>query len=73
MLEHHPHSSLTDLLRRLGRSGHGSILSRAGASKIPGAVQTYELLGDAFVCRPRGTIPVKGMGEMETWYLVDTR
>jgi len=40
MLEHHPHSSLTDLLRILGRSGHGSILSRAGASKIPGTVQS---------------------------------
>jgi hypothetical protein len=39
VLEYHPHGSLADLLRVLGRSGHGSILSRAGASKIPGAVQ----------------------------------
>jgi adenylate cyclase len=31
---------------------------------------TYELLKDEFVCEPRGTVEVKGKGEMETWYLV---
>jgi adenylate cyclase len=31
---------------------------------------TYELLADEFQCEPRGTIAVKGKGEMETWYLV---
>ena len=31
---------------------------------------TKELLDDEFVCEPRGTIPVKGKGEIETWYLV---
>ncbi len=40
MLEHHAHRSFADLLRILGRSGHGSIRSRGGASKIPGAVHT---------------------------------
>jgi hypothetical protein len=28
------------------------------------------LLGDEFDCEPRGRIPVKGKGEVETWYLV---
>jgi guanylate cyclase len=31
---------------------------------------TYELLKDEFICEPRGTVTVKGKGEMETWYLV---
>ena len=34
---------------------------------------TKELLEDEFVCEPRGTIPVKGKGEVETWYLVGRR
>ena len=32
-----------------------------------------ELLKDEFECTPRGTIRVKGKGEMETWYLVGPR
>jgi adenylate cyclase len=31
---------------------------------------TKELLEGEFVCEPRGTIPVKGKGEIEAWYLV---
>jgi guanylate cyclase len=34
---------------------------------------TKELLGEEFVCELRGTIPVKGKGEMEVWYLVGRR
>jgi class 3 adenylate cyclase len=34
---------------------------------------TKELLADEFVCEPRGTIPVKGKGEIEAWYLVGSR
>ena len=34
---------------------------------------TYELLADEFVCEYRGTVPVKGKGEVETWYLVARR
>ena len=30
----------------------------------------YELLAGDFDCEPRGTIAVKGKGEVETWYLV---
>ena len=31
---------------------------------------TYELLADEFVCESRGTIEVKGKGEIEVWHLV---
>jgi len=34
---------------------------------------TKELLADEFVCEPRGTIPIKGKGEIEAWYLVGRR
>jgi guanylate cyclase len=34
---------------------------------------TKELLEDEFDCEPRGTILLKGKGEMETWYLVGRR
>jgi adenylate cyclase len=34
---------------------------------------TKELLDDEFVCEPRGTIPVKGKGDMEAWYLAGRR
>jgi guanylate cyclase len=51
--------------------------SRMESNGTPGQIQisraTYELLKDEFVCTPRGTIPVKGKGEMETWYLVGSR
>ncbi|MGH3927410.1 MAG: adenylate/guanylate cyclase domain-containing protein, partial [Pseudonocardiaceae bacterium] len=47
--------------------------SRMEEHGTPGEIQitreTYELLKDEFDCRPRGTIQVKGKGEMETWYL----
>ena len=48
--------------------------SRMESHGTPGEIQithaTYELVKDDFVCTPRGTIPVKGKGEMETWYIV---
>ncbi len=51
--------------------------SRMESQGTPGKIQitraTYELLKDEFVCEPRGTIQVKGKGEMETWYLVGPR
>jgi adenylate cyclase len=34
---------------------------------------TKELLEDEFVCEPRGTVSLKGKGEMEAWYLVGRR
>jgi guanylate cyclase len=51
--------------------------SRMESGGTPGRVQvtqpTYELLKDEFELVPRGTIAVKGKGEMETWYLVGAR
>jgi guanylate cyclase len=48
--------------------------SRMESQSTPGEIQitraTHELLKDEFVCRRRGTIEVKGKGEMETWFLV---
>jgi len=51
--------------------------SRMESHGVPGKIQitceTYELIKDDFVCEPRGKVPVKGKGEMETWYLVGVR
>ena len=51
--------------------------SRMESQSTPGEIQitreTYELLKAEFVCEHRGTIEVKGKGEMETWYLVGPR
>jgi len=51
--------------------------SRMESHGTPSEIQitrvTYELLKDEFVCRPRGTISVKGKGEMQTWYLEGPR
>jgi class 3 adenylate cyclase/NAD(P)-dependent dehydrogenase (short-subunit alcohol dehydrogenase family) len=54
-----------------------NIASRMESQGLPGKVQitqaTYELLKDEFVCEPRGTLDVKGVGEVETWFLVGRR
>jgi adenylate cyclase len=51
--------------------------SRMESHGSPGRVQitraTYELLGDEFESEPRGTIAVKGKGEMEAWYVLGRR
>jgi class 3 adenylate cyclase len=48
--------------------------SRMESQSTPGEIQitrtTFELLKNEFVCRRRGTIDVKGKGEMDTWFLV---
>jgi adenylate cyclase len=48
--------------------------SRMESHGTPGEIQitraTYELVKDEFACRSRGMISVKGMGDMETWFLV---
>ena len=42
-----------------------------------GAVQitraTYELIKDDFECTPRGTVAVKGKGDMEVWHVMRER
>jgi guanylate cyclase len=47
--------------------------SHGAVGRIQITRATYELLGDEFECEPRGTIPVKGKGEMEVWYLLGRR
>jgi guanylate cyclase len=47
--------------------------SQSTSGEIQITRATYELLKDEFVCTRRGTIEVKGKGQMETWYLVGTR
>ena len=47
--------------------------SHGTAGHIQVTRATYELLDDEFVCEPRGTVTVKGKGEMETWYLIGQR
>jgi adenylate cyclase len=51
--------------------------SRMESHGTPDRIQitraTYELLKDEFVCEYRGTVPVKGKGDMETWYLLARR
>ena len=51
--------------------------SRMESQGTPGRIQitraTYDLIRDEFECEARGTVEVKGRGEMETWYLVGRR
>jgi adenylate cyclase len=51
--------------------------SRMESHGTPGRIQitraTFELLKDEFQCEPRGTVSIKGKGDMETWYLVGPR
>jgi adenylate cyclase len=47
--------------------------SHGTSGRIQITSATKELLDDEFVCEPRGTIPVKGKGEMEVWYLLGRR
>jgi guanylate cyclase len=50
-----------------------NVASRMESQGQPGKIQishrTRTLLGDEFVCRPRGSIEVKGKGQMATWFL----
>jgi adenylate cyclase len=51
--------------------------SRMESQGTPDRIQitraTYELIKDEFDCEYRGTVPVKGKGDMETWYLIGRR
>jgi guanylate cyclase len=35
--------------------------------------ETYESIKGDFVCEPRGTVNVKGRGEMEVWMVVSKK
>jgi guanylate cyclase len=54
-----------------------NMASRMESSGTPGQIQvtraTCELLRDEFELEPRGTVPIKGKGDVETWYLVGRR
>ena len=41
--------------------------------KLEAQLPSDELIKDRFVCEPRGRIPVKGKGELETWFLIGAR
>lgn len=47
--------------------------SRMESNGVPGKIQitaaTYDLIGDEFVCVPRGNVAIKGKGELATWFL----
>ena len=54
-----------------------NMASRMESHGTPGQIQvtraTYELLKDDFDLEARGTVPIKGKGDVETWYLVGRR
>jgi guanylate cyclase len=51
--------------------------SRMESHGVGGVIQitraTYELVKNDFVCEPRGTVNVKGKGEMEVWVVTGVR
>lgn len=51
-----------------------NIASRMESQGVPGQIQitrdTYELICGDFICEPRGSVQVKGRGEIETWFLI---
>jgi guanylate cyclase len=54
-----------------------NVASRMESHGLGGAVQitqaTYELIKDEFVCEPRGTVNVKGKGEMKVWLVMSAK
>jgi len=54
-----------------------NVASRMESHGLGGAVQitraTYELIKDGFLCEPRGTVNVKGKGEMEVWLVLSAK
>ena len=51
--------------------------SRMESHGAGGSIQitrsTYDLIRDEFECEPRGTMYIKGKGEMETWFVLGER
>ena len=54
-----------------------NIASRMESHGMGGKIQithaTYDLIKDDFICEPRGTVNVKGKGEMEVWLVVSAK
>ena len=51
-----------------------NVASRMESHGVAGKIQitqnTYEMIHEDFLCEPRGSIKVKGRGEMTTWFLM---
>jgi len=47
--------------------------SQGTADAIQITRSTYELIHHKFLCEPRGTITIKGKGEMEVWHVLGTQ
>lgn len=54
-----------------------NIASRMESHGLGGTIQitreTYEAIKEEFVCEPRGTVDVKGKGEMEVWLVLSAK
>jgi adenylate cyclase len=54
-----------------------NVASRMESHGLGGTIQitrsTYELIKDEFICEPRGTVNVKGKGEMEVWLVLSAK
>jgi guanylate cyclase len=54
-----------------------NVASRMESHGLGGAVQitqaTYDLIKNEFICQPRGTVHVKGKGEMEVWLVLSAK
>ena len=54
-----------------------NVASRMESQGVPGRIQvtrsTHDLIGDRFAFETRGTVNVKGRGDVETWLLVGER
>jgi hypothetical protein len=51
--------------------------SRMESAGVPGSIQvgpaTYGLIRSEYACEPRGIVPMKGNGEMDTYFLISSR
>ena len=54
-----------------------NVASRMESHGLVGFIQitqaTYELIKDEFVCEPRGTVEVKGKGQMDVWLVLGAK
>ena len=54
-----------------------NVASRMESHGTGGTIQitraTYELIKGEFACEPRGTVNIKGKGEMEVWLVLSAR
>jgi adenylate cyclase len=47
--------------------------SQGRANQIQITAATHQIIQHDFLCTPRGTVEIKGRGEMETWFVVEAR